>query len=429
MSLVSILLFLICLVLLFFLYQNREEINNLKNEKNNLSKELEEKKIDLVKKEAELDILNKNKDYQDKILEQQKMIFQNLSNDALKEQNKIGREEITKMLEPFNESLKACKKGVDTMNLETKTAIEEKIKSIFDYTQKVGESADRLAKAFEGDKKAQGNFGELKLENLLNYFGFKEGIDYIEQCNLKENQKDLYPDFILQVQKGRWLVIDSKFSLSNYEKYINTKDEDKENKEAFLKAYFNDLKNRVNELGKKEYHKILKENGKETFDFSCLFFGNENAYMSVIANSEYRAELYKLTAEKKVAIVTASSIAPVLQITRQIWSIENMNTNMKSCIKEIDTLRGKLFKFLETFEKIGSSIKSSSNAYEDAFKYLKGGNANIIKTIESIEQIERKIKNDKEKKILDFYNGNENYGIECSENIIDNEQKKSDNNE
>lgn len=402
------------------LIQNEDELN-----RKNI--ELNEKNIELAKIQGQLENYKNQEEWFKKQQDIQKEIFQNLSNKALEEQNKKGSEKIYEILKPFEEQLTKCKDAVDKVNGETKTQINTKIDEMFKYTQEVGKSADRLAKAFKGDKKAQGNFGEMQFKNLLNSYGFTENVDYFYQYSLKiEAEKNKYPDFILQVKPDEWLVVDSKFSLSNYEQYVN--EDDKGKKQQFLEAYVKDLKNRIKELGDKEYFKLLKKNGKNTCDFVCLFFGNEMAYLTAISNAKYREEIFELSREKQVAIVTSSSFTPVLQMIKYLWKIEKSNKNIEEAVRKINVFYNKLVRFFESLSEMDKKLGNALDLYKEAKKYLYNGNQNITRTVDEINKLigaEKKndvfLKFDEREKENDDYclNGNDDTNNDYDENNND----------
>lgn len=378
----------------------KQENENLKNEKQRLLIDSSKFEIEITTLKESLqkqnELFKEQKQSQEEWIKQQqenqKIIFQNLSNNALKEQNEIGKQKIDEILKPFKEDIKNCKTAIDEVNLKTKTEINTKIEEMLKYTQEVGKSADNLANAFKGDKKQQGNFGELKFKNLLEFYGFQENQDYYEQFLLKtDDEKNKYPDFILQTQPNKWLVIDSKFSISNYQKYIEA--ETSEEKHKYLKDYVNDLKNRIKELGEKEYYKLLQKNGKETFDFVCLFFGNEIAYITAISNFEYRNEIFQLSAKYKVAILTSSSFAPILQMIRQIWEMEKFNKNIYNAREIIDKWLKKTTSFQENLEKVGKKIDEAKEIYDKAYGQLIDGKGSAVSLASRVLQTIKEDKN------------------------------------
>ncbi len=365
----TIILFCACI---YLLYKN----NNLRDKNN-------KKDIELAQLKGALKNTKNQEEWIKEQQEIQKQIFQNLSNQTLEKQSKEGSEKIDEILKPFKEKLYEYQQAVDKINGETKTEINTTIKNLLDRTQEIKGSADRLAKAFEGDKKAQGDFGEMLFKNLLKSFSFEENIDYYEHFLLNDEEKRRrYPDFILQVKPDEWLIIDSKFSLVNYERYIN--EEDKMKKKQFLDSYIEDIKDRIKELSDKEYSKILKQNGKNTLDFVCLFFANEMAYLTAISDSENREEIMNLSRDKKVAIVTPSSFVPVLQMVKYLWKIEKSSKNIEEVTKKIDIFYDKLVKFFKNLNDMHDKVEGALKSYEDAKKYLYDGRQNVTQMVNEI---------------------------------------------
>lgn len=412
--------------------EKNDELEKTKQEKENIKNEKQDLEIKYSKLEGEFYILKENQEKQEILFkeqqqkqeqwikqqqESQKEIFKNISTSTLKEQNEIGKQQINDMLNPFKEQIEKCKNAIDKVNGETKTEINTKITEMLKYTQEVGKSADNLANAFRGDKKQQGNFGELRLKNLLEFYGFQENQDYYEQYLLKtkdeennDEEKKKYPDFILQTQPNKWLVIDSKFSIANYQKYIET--ENIEEKQKYLKDYVNDLKCRIKELGNKEYNKLLKKNGMETFDFVCLFFGNEMAYITAISNAEHRDEIFQLSAKYKVAILTSSSFSPILQMIRQIWEMEKFSKNIYDAREIIDKWLKKTTSFQDNLEKVGKKIDEAKEIYDKAYGQLIDGKGSAISLANKVLQT---IKEDKNTQIQE---GNEDENKNIDEKLF-----------
>ena len=392
-----------------------QENNSLNNNIDKLQNEKQQLEIKYSKLQGEFETLKANQQKQEEFFkeqqikqekwikeqqENQKNIFQNISNTALEKQTEIGKQKIDEMLKPFKDEIKEYQKSINEVNTTTKTAINTKIDEMLKQTIEIGGKADRLANAFEGDKKGQGNFGELKFEELLHWYGFNEGENYYKQYLVKtEEQKNKYPDFILQAQPNKWLVIDSKFSIVGYEKYVNEKDEN--TKQKYLAEYVNNLKDRIKELGEKEYYKLLKQDGKETFDFVCLFFGNEMAYLTAISNIQYRQEIENLSRKYKVAILTASAFSPILQMIKQLWSVSKTNDNIIKAREMIERWLTKIADFGENMTKIGNQIDNAKKTYNDAMAQLsgKGSATTIAKDVLELVDVKLKPRSGKEREI------------------------------
>ena len=410
----SFLLILLSVISVCFYFQKRQYLELLKHNKDlefqlqtlkdkidQKDYTIKQKEIEYAKIEAELKTLKDNIKNTDEIKNEMNIMFQNLSNTTLEKQNEIGKQKIDEILKPFKKDIDECKNAINKVNGETRAEIRTKIDEMLKQTLEIGGKADRLANAFEGDKKGQGNFGELQFEELLKWYGFKEGENYYKQYLVKtEEQKKNYPDFILQAQPNKWLVVDSKFSISSYTKYIN--EQNAELKQQYLVEYIKNLKDRITELGGKEYHKLLRGNGKETFDFVCLFFGNEMAYLTAISNIKYRQEIEDLSRKYNVAIITASAFSPILQMIQQIWTIGKVNENIKNAQILIEKWLTKIADFNENIGKVGNQIDIAKKTYNDAIAQLSGKGSAISLAQNVIELVDAKLKpkNGKDRKLM-----------------------------
>ncbi len=359
----------------------KDKNTELEKQNKDLNDKKQEVDIELAKVRGELQSLKDSKKQQEELTREMKSAFENLSNNALKEQNKTNKEGIEEILNPLREQMKNCKTSIDEMNktnIKAETSIKTNIENMIECTKNVGKSADDLAKAFKGDSQMQGHLGEMQLENLLNTFGFKKGEDFFVQHDISSKR----PDFIVKIPQDKWLIIDSKMSLINYYNYIN--EPDKEKKHGSLKTYCNDIKEQMKNLSEKKYHELLKGEGKETVDFVCMFLPLEQAYIEALSFKGH--DFFQLSAKYKVAVVTASSLSPVLQMISQLWSMEKTNRNIDEVKKKIENLYDKLCIFTESMKKVENGLNSACKAYKEAVKQLQNGKGNAICLAENIKK-------------------------------------------
>lgn len=374
-------------------------------EQNDKINELQNEKEKLIEYKVKYEISEKNNKILIEDKEQMELKFKEISNNILIQQREYFEKQqksgLSSILEPLQIEIRNFKDKVieaDKNTIETKTALNSHIDDLIKYTNNIGQQADNLARALKGDKKAQGNWGELQLKNLFDINGLQENIDYeCQYCikDLAEENKKYFLDFILYLPDNKKIILDSKVSLNNYEKYINTSDENE--KIVYLKQYIIDLKQHITELGNKEYQRVFKEYKKESqsdvLDFVFMFLPLESAYIDAL---KFDDSLYEFALKNKISIVTASSLIPVLKMIQQIWNIEKQNKNIESIVEKAVNLYNKVCSFIETFNKIENSIDSAKKSFEDAKKYLMTGNSNIIKTVEDIKHLFGKNKVNKE---------------------------------
>jgi DNA recombination protein RmuC len=318
--------------------------------------------------------------------------FRNISHNLLQQQGELFLREQLKnfdqLLKPLEYQLENFDKSIRETNkltLESKASLGEHVNLLLQQTRDMGNKADNLANVLRYDKKAQGNWGELKLKNLLELIGLVENIDYTTQQSLKNDQGDqCFLDFVIQLPHHRQLIIDAKVSLVNYENYRNTTKEQEKNE--FLKKYCEDLRRHMEELGAKKYHELY---GANSLDFVFMFLPLEGAYLEAI---NYDKNLLSISFRNKVALVTGSSLLPVLRLLEYLWGIEKQNKNIDEIIKLVVRLHEKILKFVESLQHIDLGLDNAHKAYVNAINYLSNGNGNILKTISDIQSLAGKKK-------------------------------------
>jgi DNA recombination protein RmuC len=310
--------------------------------------------------------------------------FKNISNDIINQQKNDfeirQKETFGVLLSPLNQQLDDFNKKITNFNKDTnisKAEIKEKIDTLVSQTTKIGDKADNLADALKNDKKTQGNWGEMKLKNLLELSGLKEDEDFFTQKAEKNKKGEtVIFDFVVRIPGEKHLIMDSKVSIVNYEKYIATNVE--EEKKNFMKLYCNDIKNHIEELGKKEYHKILKTNSP---DFVFMFLPLENAYIDAI---NYDRNLYSIAMKNKVAMVTASSLIPVVNMINNLWNIEKQNKNINDIVGCARRIYKKIKSFVEKMDIIEKNIDNAKKSCVEAKNYLQSGNGNVLRTVDEM---------------------------------------------
>ncbi len=390
--------------------------NQKLKEENSVKKSLETqlKEIEIENKKNSVELEEKKKNIQNlmELQEQIKNQFKVISNEIIKEQkitfNKEQNENLYNILSPLNKDIKEFKDKIQQVqdgNNANTIRIEENIKNLLNTTRDIGNKADNLATALKGDKKAQGNWGEFQLQNLLETSGLEEGISFFKQYNVKNSDgKDFFLDFVIKLPKDRILIVDSKVSMVNYEKCITCNSEN--DRINHLRCYCEDIKNHIKELGAKEYQNIYKQyNNKtsnDTPDFVFMFIAVEGAYIDAI---KFDKSIFDVAMKNKVAIVTTSSFMPVLRMIGHLWNIENQNKHISDIIDLSQTLYKKMEKFAKDISTIGDSLDRAKDAYISAKNYVSTGKGNMLSIATKIINIADKTKV-KDKLALDFEDDN-----------------------
>lgn len=369
----------------------------LENQNTNLLEELQSKanyndiqQENIILKQK-LEQEQKQKDeYYKKINENIEANFKNISNEVIRQQKQEFTEQQKITLQPFETQLKDFKNTMEQINktnIENKTSLEKHIELLNTNSQNLQKEAQDLTNALKGDKKAQGNWGEIQLERLLEITNLQEGIDYTKQeTHVSEDGVTHRPDFIIHLPDDRKVIIDSKVSLNNYIEY--TKAMEQKDKELYLKKYMDDLKNHIKELGDKEYQKDLKAKYPDlkSLDYVFMFVPLERAYIDAIdCSKNSNNNIFEFANRNKVAIATPSSLMPILKIIEHIWSIEKQNKNTAKIAELGGKIYDKLVGFQDDMNKIDETLDKAHKYYNEAYKKLYDGKGNVYKMAEELK--------------------------------------------
>jgi DNA recombination protein RmuC len=339
-----------------------------------------DKQISDIKTDHKNSIENQKADYALAINEMKKAAsehFKNVANDILKKEStdlqKQGGETISNMLAPFKTEINNLNVSVaNLLESGAKNAglFEQQMKAVSQSSNTMMKATEDLTKALKGDKKMQGNWGEMVIKDIFHNAGLIEGRDYISQgigMDLKNvDGSREQPDFIINIPDGKHIVVDSKVSLVNYEQYISTQDE------QYLKLFLKNVQDQVKNLSGKKYN----ENKKLTApDFTIMCIPIEPAYLLTVKAD---SALYtKALQEHKIFVCGPSNLIPVLHIVSNLWLRDSLNKGAR----EISDRAKSIFNKFSTFEKslniIGDSIRKADTAYSEACGQFMNGKDNL----------------------------------------------------
>ena len=307
--------------------------------------------------------------------------FGELAGKLLKEKSQELSARNSEILAPLSGEIEKFKTEIKNLEKETidkNARLETQLAHMSRLNQNLAQEASNLTQALQS-KKAQGNLGEMILEDVLQAGGLKEGLHYVKQHFLRgEEGGKNYPDFIINLPDNRRVIIDSKMSLADYAKWINEPDESK--KEQYLKAHAEALRNHVKNLSAKEYQTLLKEN---SLDFVIMFIPVEYAYIGAL---DYDKDLSAFAGEKRVAISTASSLFPIIRIIEGLWRIDMTNKSMAEIVRTGEEMHKKAAAFLGEMERLGANLQAGRNIYDEAMIKLRG-RGGIISRAQALEKL------------------------------------------
>ena len=313
--------------------------------------------------------------------------FENLANRILEEKSSKftaqNQNNLEQLLGPLKTQIGEFKTRVEHVyNTETadRSALRQQIDSLKDLNQKINEEAKNLTLALKGDSKAQGNWGELILEKVLESSGLKKGTEYVVQNSLKTDEgKTVRPDVIINLPENKHFIIDSKVSLTAYEQYCSSENSD--DQKVLLKEHIKSVRKHVDELAAKKYHDLYQINAP---DFVFMFVPVEPAFSLALRSD---GNLFIDAFERKVILVTPTTLLATLRTVDQIWKQELQTRNALEIARKSGDLYDKFVLFYTSLEKVNSKLNETQTAFKDVFDDVKTGRGNLIKRVEDIKKL------------------------------------------
>ncbi len=370
-----------------------------------LNQELNSEKSRIVKAEEAFKAQRERLADQEKSIQeiQQKfqLEFQNIANKLLDEKSQkfveTNRAHLDILLNPLKENIKAFEEKVDKVyNMEAaeRNTLKGVISQLMELNKLISNEAQNLTKALKGDSKKQGNWGEVILERVLERSGLVKDREYRMQASfITADGNRLQPDVIVDLPDEKHLIIDAKVSLVAYERLVNCETEDE--RKLYSKAHVESIRNHVLNLSSKNYHDLYQINSP---DFVLLFVPIESSFSFAV---QLDAELFSDAWEKKVVIVSPSTLLATLRTISSIWKQERQNRNVLEIARLSGAMYDKFVGFIGDMEGIGKNIKLSQAAYESAINKLTEGNGNLTKTAEKIKGLGAKANKQLDQKYLD----------------------------
>jgi DNA recombination protein RmuC len=314
------------------------------------------------------------------------MQFENLANKILDEKSskfsELNKENIKNILDPLREKIADFEKKVETNSKENITinaALREQILNLTQLNEQMSREAMNLTKALKGDSKMQGNWGELVLERVLEKSGLEKGREYdVQQSFTTEEGNRLMPDVIIHMPDGKKMIIDSKVSLTAYERFVNAEDELE--KAKFLKDHVNSIERHVEMLSAKNYHDLYKI---ESPNFVLLFIPIEPAFAVALSQE---AKLYNKAFDKNIVIVTPATLLATLRTIDSMWQNEKQQRNALKIAEEAGKLYDQFVNLTDDLLKLGNQFKTAQGTYESTMRKLTG-KGNLLGKVENLKKL------------------------------------------
>ncbi|MHA1540977.1 MAG: DNA recombination protein RmuC [Alphaproteobacteria bacterium] len=319
--------------------------------------------------------------------EQLNETFENLAHKIFSTQNekfkKESQENISIILQPLKHRLEDFQRKIDDSNKESIT-LKSELKHMLDLNQKMSIQAENLTQALTADVKVQGNWGEIILEKILEESGLRKDLDYTLQgagMGLKNeiSGAPVRPDVIVNLPENKHIIIDSKVSLTHYEKYSSASNN--ADQEKFMKLFLESIRNHIRGLEKKQY----QDNAKlETPDFVMMFMPIEGAYISAIVQDR---ELHRFAWDRKIVLVGPSTLIATLKTVASIWQLEKQGKNANKIAEEGGKLYDKIVGFVDDMERLKLQMKTTQGTFDSAMNKLSDGKGSVLSKTKKLKEL------------------------------------------
>ncbi|MCF6751747.1 DNA recombination protein RmuC [Stutzerimonas degradans] len=303
---------------------------------------------------------------------------------ALQESSKLS---LSAVMTPFQQSIDTFKREVQEIHHRETTQqgeLRKELESLKALNQQITTEAHELSTALRGQKKLQGNWGELVLENVLDRSGLQKGKDYDREVSFTTEEGRQRPDAVVYLPQGKHLIIDAKVSLNAYTRFVNAEDEGE--RTIALKDHVQAVGNRIKELADRDYYKLP---GLNSPDIVFMFIPIESAFVEALKADE---TLFQRAIENNVLVATPTTLLTSLNIVRQLWRYEDQNKHTAALASRAEAVFKKLNTFLASFEKIKKGLETATEAYVKAEGQLVSGKGNLVKQVGEFKNLAPAIK-------------------------------------
>ncbi len=360
-----------------------------------------------------------------------KQEFELLANRIFERQGQAHQEKLSTVLSPFKDQIVDFRKRVEEVyHTESKdrASLLTEVKNLQQASEKINQEAENLTKALKGDSKLQGNWGELVLERVLEESGLRAGYEYFLQETRRTDSGDLKrPDVLIRLPEDKDVVIDAKVSLTAYEQALST--EDPAQREIFLKQHLASLRAHVKRLADQDYAHL---EDVRSLDFVLMFVPIESAFTLAVEEDH---KLFTDAFEKRIVIVSPTTLMMTLRIIHNVWRAEKQNHNAQEIARRAGALYDKLRGLVEDMERLGAQLNTVEKTYQSAVGKISSGKGNLVRQVEQFRELGAHVKKPLPKSVIEASEAGEADAalIEASERGItvdlddaDESQKRSD---
>jgi DNA recombination protein RmuC len=404
--------------------KSKSEQSTLEERQLQLNQQLNELKTTLTKVELERETIRQEKEFLNSELARRNSEFENLQQQNLKRDEELAlqqeqlrkdfellatkildeksekftlqnKENLKQILNPLHEKIQGFEKKVEDSQKESismHSALREQLLGLKDLNQQMSKETTNLTRALKGDSKMQGNWGELVLERVLEKSGLEKDREYfVQQSFQREDGTRVMPDVVLHLPDSKKMIIDSKVSLVDYERFVNADDDERAH---YLKAHVNSIRKHVDQLSAKNYQDLYDI---ESPDFVLMFIPIEPAFAVAINDDN---SLYNKAFEKNIVIVTPSTLLATLRTIDSMWNNEKQQQNAMEIARQAGALYDKFEGFVQDLTGIGRKLDAAKSDYSSAMNKLVEGKGNLVSSVERLKKMGAKAKKELPEAIL-----------------------------
>ena len=380
-------------------------IDELSKENISLTDEIGDERSGTLELSTEVATLKEtNKNLSERQAENEKMLiekFENLANDILDRKSQKFTDQNEKnlgiILGPLKEKIEKFEAKVEKSNkdsLQWNTALKTQIESLAELNKQINIEAENLTKALKGETKTQGNWGEFILESILEKSGLVKDREYfVQESMTSEEGRRFQPDVIVKLPEDKHVIIDAKVALVAYERFVNSDAE--EDRESHLAQHVQAVRRHIKQLSEKEYQKLREQEG---LDFVLLFIPIEPAFNLAL---QYDNEIFLEALDKNIVLVSPTTLIATLRTIASIWKNEYQSRNAIEIARQSGNLYDKFVGFTNDLLKVGRSMDSAKDTYEEAMNKLTAGKGNLISRVENIQKLGAKASKSLDVKLVD----------------------------
>lgn len=364
----------------------KDQLNSANQLEEKLRLELQESNAQKIKSET-LNIelrkdLESNSEEERLKIKQMYESFENIANKILdKKSSKFtqkNKENLELLLEPLDKDIRNFRKKIEEMHekdISQHASLKEFLKNLQVTQNKLSQEAQNLTTALKGDTKKQGDWGEFILERTLEASGLVKGVEFSMQQSFDHKR----PDAIIYLPENKSIIVDSKVSLTAYERYISS--ENDEHQRQSIKEHLISVKKHVDELSKKDYSSIEQINCP---DFVLLFIPIEPAFGLALREDK---ELYQYAFDRKIVLVTSTTLMATIKTVANLWKLEKQNKNANDIANRAGLLYDKFVGFIKNLDEIGDSLQKANAAHEKAIRKLSVGSGNLLGQVSKLQKL------------------------------------------